>query len=255
MELDTDRGAGASFAAWRAEMAKELRTLAALHAAEVDADVIRRLGEANYPAESVLPIDDDGSRRAVDLMCGAVSELRDATSKEIDELAVDYAAIYLTGALHLSPNESAWLDEDHLERQQPMFEVRAWYEQYGVRAADWRCRPEDNLSLQLSFIATLLELQDVKAAMSEAASFMDQHLLRWLGDFSSGVALRCSTKFYAALALYTSSLTRALRDVVGELGGIPRREIPLSADAQPVRDENAAAARPLRYFPGVAPSW
>ncbi|MBK6972378.1 MAG: molecular chaperone TorD family protein [Sterolibacteriaceae bacterium] len=255
MENDADRASGASFAAWRAEMAKEVRTLAALHAAEVDVEVIRRLGAANYPAESVLPIDDDDSRRAVDLMRQAVFELRDPTSQQIDELAVDYAAIYLTGALHLSPNESAWLDEDHLERQQPMFEVRNWYQRHGVRAADWRCRSEDNLSLQLTFIAMLLELEDQDAAMSEAATFMDQHLLRWLGDFGSGVAQRCSTKFYAALALYTHSVTVGLRAVVGELGGIPRFEIPASGGARPTGQQSDAAVQPMHYFPGAAPSW
>lgn len=255
MERDAARTPGAAFAAWRAEVATELRTLAALHAAEVDAEVLRRLGEADYPAQSVLPIDDDGSRRAVDLMCRTVSGLRDATSQQIDELAVDYAAIYLTGALHLSPNESAWLDQDHLERQQPMFEVRSWYQRHGVRAADWRCRSEDNLSLQLSFIAMLLELQDERAAISESAAFMDQHLLRWLGDFGSGVALRCSTKFYAALALYTCSALSALRAVVGELGGIPRIEIPASGSTRPAGQQNDAAVQPMRYFPGAAPSW
>ena len=253
MVNDADRAPATSFAAWRAEMAKELRTLAALHAAEVDAEVLRRLCEVGYPSESVLPIDDDGSRRAVDLMCRAVSELRDATSRQIDELAVDYAAIYLTGALHLSPNESAWLDEDHLERQQPMFEVRAWYERYGLRAADWRCRPEDNLSLQLVFIATLLELPDEQAAMNEVATFMDQHLLRWLDSFCGGVAARCSTKFYGALALYTGSMTRTLRAVIAELGGIARVEIPPADAARPARHD--PTLQPMHYVPGVAPSW
>ncbi len=253
MESEAATAAGAGFAAWRSEMAGELRTLAALHAGEVDADVLRRLSEADYPAESVLPVDDDGTRQAVDLMRQAVAELRNATDSDTDELAVDYAAIYLTGALHLSPNESAWLDEDHLERQQPMFDVRAWYERYGLRAADWRCRPEDNLSLQLIFIATLLDLPDQQAAMDEAATFMDQHLLRWLDDFSSGVAVRCSTRFYGALALYTGSMMRTLRAVIAELGGIARVEIPPADAARPARHD--PTVHPLQYVPGVAPSW
>lgn len=253
MANDAGLTSGAGFAAWRSEMAGELRTLAALHAGEIDAEVLRRLCETDYPAESVLPVDDDGTRQAVDLMCRAVAELRDATTEVTDELAVDYAAIYLTGALHLSPNESAWLDEDHLERQQPMFEVRAWYERYGLRAADWRCRPEDNLSLQLIFIATLLELPDEQAAMNEVATFMDQHLLRWLDGFCGGVAARCSTKFYGALALYTGSMMRTLRAVIGELGGIARVEIPPVDAARPARHD--PTLQPLQFVPGVAPSW
>lgn len=247
------RSSGPSFAAWRTEMAAELRTLAALHAAEIDAEVLRRLGEVCYPAESVLPIDDAAAGEAVELMRRAVIELGDPTSAQLDELAADFAAIYLTGALHVSPNESAWLDEDHLERQQPMFEVRAWYERFGLRAADWRCRSEDNLTLQLAFIATLLELSDEQAAMSEAAAFMDQHLLRWLNEFTSGVVQGCSTKFYAALALYTSNVARSLRDILDELGSLPRADVSTSGRARPA--QHGMVAEPLRYLPGVAPSW
>lgn len=254
MEPDAAKASSAAgFATWRAVMATELRTLAALHCAELDSDVLERLGLASYPAQSVLPVDDDGTRQAVELMRRAVADLRDATGDQIDELAADFAAIYLTGALHLSPNESAWLDEDHLERQQPMFEVRAWYRRFGLRAADWRCRPEDNLTLQLSFIAALLDLPDERAAMSEAASFMDQHLLLWLDDFCGGVAQRCSTQFYAALALYTGSVMGTLRGVLEEIGDLPRAGA-FKTVARTAASSDAAA-EPLRYMPGVAPSW
>lgn len=254
MEADAATLPGAAFAAWRAEMAAELRALATLHAAEVDGEVLRRLNEANYPGESVLPIDDDAAREAVELMRHAVTELRDATDQQIDELAADYAAIYLTGALHLSPNESAWLDEEHLERQQPMFEVRAWYQRFGVQAADWRRRSEDNLSLQLAFIATLLELPDEEAAMREAAAFMDLHLLRWLGKFGGGVAQRCATPFYGALALYTVWVVDALRALIAELTGIARDDTAAAQASRPTRQDEAAV-QPLRYVPGLAPSW
>lgn len=247
--------ADTTFAAWRAEVACELRALAALHAAEVDADVLRRLGAADYPAESVLPIDDDDARAAVGLMRETIVDLQGAGADRLDELAADYAAIYLTGALHVSPNESAWLDEDHLERQQPMFEVRAWYDRYGLVAANWRCRSEDNLALELMFIATLLELADDRAATSEAAGFMDQHLLRWLGDFASGVATRCATRFYGALAVYTHAMILALRGVLGEIGGIPVQLPAQAPRGGPDAGDAGTRAMPLRYYPGVAPSW
>jgi TorA maturation chaperone TorD len=246
--------ANETFAAWRSEVARELRTLAMLHAAELDAAAAAGLCEADYPAESVLPIDNDDGRTAVALMRDAVSELRDADVRAFDELAADYAAIYLTGALHVSPNESAWLDEDHLERQQPMFQVRDWYERYGLAAANWRCRSEDNLALELSFVASLLELDDERAATLETARFMDQHLLRWMGDFASNVAARCATRFYGTLAIFTLHQLRALRAVLGEIGGIAEPAPPTGKKAPP-EDPASAQAMPLRYFPGSAPSW
>ncbi len=243
-----------TFAAWRSEVARELRTLAMLHAAELDAAAFAGLIEADYPAESVLPIDNDDSRAAVALMRDAVSGLRDADAPAFDELAADYAAIYLTGALHVSPNESAWLDEDHLERQQPMFQVRDWYERFGLAAANWRCRSEDNLALELSFVARLLELDDEQAATHETARFMDQHLLRWLGDFAGNVAARCATRFYGTLAIYTLHQVTALRTVLGEIGGIPETILPAEKKAPPANPASAQAV-PLRYYPGLAPTW
>ena len=44
---------------------------------------------------------------------------------ERDELAADFAAIYLTHGLSASPYESVWLDEEGLAMQGPMFQTLA----------------------------------------------------------------------------------------------------------------------------------
>lgn len=54
-------------------------------------------------------------------------------ASSVDELAADYAAIYLTHALRASPHESVWRDDDHLMLQGPTFAVRAFYRRHGVQ--------------------------------------------------------------------------------------------------------------------------
>ena len=61
-------------------------------------------------------------------------------AKTLDDLAADYAAIYLNNSLGASPYESVWLDDDHLACQRPMFELREIYAEAGFKAVDWRSR-------------------------------------------------------------------------------------------------------------------
>jgi putative dimethyl sulfoxide reductase chaperone len=73
----------------------------------------------------------------------------DLSPRTINELAADYAAIYLNNSLGAWPCESVWLDDDHLACQQPMFELRKIYAAAGFKVADWRNRFDDHLVLQL----------------------------------------------------------------------------------------------------------
>jgi TorA maturation chaperone TorD len=70
----------------------------------------------------------------------------------LDELAADYAAIYLNNSLGASPYESVWLSDDHLACAAPMFELRELYAAAGLRAADWRSRFDDHFVLQLQYL-------------------------------------------------------------------------------------------------------
>ena len=54
-------------------------------------------------------------------MRAAVAELDDDAAT-LDELAADFAAIYLNNAYGASPYESVWLHDEHLACQQPMFD-------------------------------------------------------------------------------------------------------------------------------------
>jgi TorA maturation chaperone TorD len=138
----------------------------------------------------------------------------------LEELACDYAGIYLTHQCGVSPCESPWLDEDHLERQQPMFDVRDWYHHHGMQAKDWRKRPDDHLATQLVFVAHLMRSPQVP--LSEAAHFLDEHLLKWLGSFAQKVAPRCATPFYAGLTMLSAAYLEELRDMIEALTGLDR---------------------------------
>ena len=238
---------------FRAAAAQDLTYLAALHNAELDDELLGRLRDAGFPDALGLNLAGDTGRAARDLLARSLAGLAPPMGLEArDELAADYAAIYLTYALHASPCESVWLDQENLAMQAPMFQVRDFYRHHRLAAADWRTRPDDHLVLELHFLACLLR-DDHPLALPEAARFLDEHLLRWLPRFAERVAARCATPFYAGAARLTAAYCDELRDLLAELLGDPRPS-PEAVEArmQPRPGPNAA---PLQNMPGLAPSW
>jgi TorA maturation chaperone TorD len=184
---------------WPQLAAEDLRTLAWLHASERSPQVLTQLYTNGFPSELTLVAADNAWMLAMNEALGAISgHASDPVipASTEDDLAVDFAAIYLTYGLRASPNESVWRDEDHLVLQEPTFAVRDFYRRHGMQATDWRQRADDHIVTELEFIATLLE----RGELREAARFLKTHLLTWLPLFARQVGARAATPFYAALA-------------------------------------------------------
>ncbi len=241
---------------FRRAVAQDLRGLAALHNAEPDASLLRALREAEFPAGLGLKLGSKLAREGLDALQKALAEIDEVSdTRVIDELAADYADIYLSYTLRASPYESVWLDDEGLERQQPMFQVRDHYSRHGLVAADWRRRADDHLVLQLQFIAYLLDPDTASASendVTEAACFMDEHLLLWLPQFSERVAARSATRFFAGLALTTAAYCDELRDLLAEILDEPRP----SPEQMQERMQPQAGTEdvPVPYVPGMGPT-
>lgn len=233
-----------------------------LHEREADGALIAQLRAADAPAlfAALFAVTngkngDDGG--AVALLEAALRDLGEAPPVALmDEMAADYADLYLTHGYRVAPTGSVWLTEDHLERQEPMFEVRAWYDHYDLKVPDWRIRPDDHIVCELQFVRHLLTLGSPDA-LGDAARFLDSHVLGWAPDFCAQAAQRVRTPFHAAAAAITGEFLVALREwLMAETGISP--EVRLNAYA---RDEDRAARaaeageveRP--FVPGLEPSW
>jgi TorA maturation chaperone TorD len=170
----------------------------------------------------------------------------------MDALSVDFADIYLTYGLRAAPCESVWLDEDNLVMQEPMFEVRELYQRHGLSVPDWRRRPDDHLVHELQFLAHLVG-PGSEGTLSEAAAFLDEHLLLWLPDFAARVVQRCATPLYAGIAALTAAYVDELRDLLAQILEAPR----------PTPEEREARRKPRAspellasaFVPGSAPTW
>lgn len=199
-------------------IAEDALTLALLHSRELDRDTVASLRELAFPDNlGLLPLTGEGrgAWRLARLATETFSEPME--TGELDELAADFAAIYLTGAYGAAPSESVWLNEDHLAFQGSMFELRDIYRAHGLANPDWRHRPDDHLALQLEFIAFLARGAKTVEDWRRIGRFLDEHPLRWLPDFAARVAQRSATPFYAGLAAVTAAWCQRLRDNITEL--------------------------------------
>ncbi|WP_456375272.1 TorD/DmsD family molecular chaperone [Thiolapillus sp.] len=240
---------------FREHVAEDLELLAALHDHEPDANTIRGLRKLDFPQDLGLHLCSEEGIHALQLMTQALAALPETPGQDdLDELAADYASIYLNHNIQASPEESVWLDEDHLICQDSMFQVRSWLEKFGLRAENWRVRPDDHLVYQLKFIAHLLRQDD--DLLDEAACFMDEHLLRWIGDFSQRVLQRGDTPYFAGLAMLTASYCEELRNLLTEITQQPR---PTAEEIEErMSDQNVAVTpvddAPQAYVPGIGPA-
>jgi TorA maturation chaperone TorD len=231
--------------------AEDLEILARLHDREPDAELAASLRAIDFPASLTLPLDDEAGREARMIMEKSLALLPPRVEQQVlDELAADYASIYLNHGIGVSPLESVWTDEDGLVCQDSMFQVRQWYESHGLRVPDWRKRPDDHLVYQLQFVAHLLRSQE-KDRLELAATFLDEHLLRWLSRFSERVLSRCETPWFAGVAAITAAYVEALRDLLAEILQQPRPS-PEEIEER-MRPKKAVEEVPVAFMPGMGP--
>lgn len=211
--------------------AEDLRALAWLHEQERSPALLVALYDHGFPSTLCLVAADDPARAAMDAALSALAGRGDGSlpASSADELAADYAAIYLTHALRASPFESVWRDEDHLAMQNPTFSVRAFYRRHGMQVTDWRKLADDHLTHELNFLALLLE----RGEQREAARFLGEHLMTWLPDFAQRVGARAATPFYAALAVLTRACCAQCQRWLPRVALMPAVQVAPPPDAPP----------------------
>lgn len=235
-------------------IAADAESLAALHDRELTADLIGALFDARFPdCLGLLPVTSDALAAWSTMAEGLAGLPANPDTVVLDDLAAEYAAIYLNGAYGASPCESVWLDDDRLTCQSAMFELRGIYAAAGLAATDWRMRSEDHLVLQLLYIAHAARHAAGHEDWQALARMLDEHLLRWLNRFATRVATRSRSPFYAGLALLTHAWCETLRDLIARQINEAR---PSHEEVEARLSRPAAAGQAIAFIPGGnQPGW
>lgn len=214
---------GALMTHFRSAVAEDLRQLASLQEKELTKEVLTELKEMKFPENLGLHLQTLEGKDAFLLLQKALEELPYPLDEAlVDDLAADFASIYLNNSYHASPYESVWVSEEGLMRQAPMMQVRGWYQKYDLLAKDWQKRADDYLALQLEFVAHLMALDDKEDTLRAVARFLDEHPLRWIKPFATRVINRCATPFYAGVVLFTVQYLEEVRELLAKILQEPR---------------------------------
>lgn len=241
--------------AQREAIAEDLLLLARVHDREPDAAMIAALRATSPDQWLSLQMAGVEYDAAMHLLAEGLAGLRDpVTSAELDALAAEFAALYLTYGYHITPTESPWRDEDGLERQQAMFAVRAWYRHHGLRIDDWRTRSDDHLVYELQFVAHVLRRSADAEDLREMARFLRAHPLAWVPHFAARTLKRCRQPLFAGFALLTSVYLARLADVLGTIFGLDMTPAPLRPEAKAGGPAPTCADAPPAIY-GGAPGW
>ncbi len=235
--------------------AQDLELFAFLHDREVNGETVKALRANKFQDQLSLLLQRSEAKKALTAFDEAIAEIPDPTeNKVLNDLAADYACVYLRFKYRASPTESVWFDDDGLERQAPMFDVCNWYRRYGLKNCDWANRPDDHLVLQLDFLAYLLEsaCSNTDVKLIDIIQFMDKHILRWIHLFADQLKEAGAAAFYAALARITAVYLEELREHLQEITGIERL---IAEDNNKPTDAPINKDNELPYVPGMGPGW
>lgn len=150
----------------------------------------------------------------------AVKKMLETLDVSPDDLAGDYASLFLAGRDgNKCPSEAAYME--NLMFGQATLEVMEAYSHHGFIKDSSFKEPEDHIALECAFMAALSqELLSVyhESGMSSPEGqktlqiqkeFLEQHLSRWVPLWSKTVEKSAETEFFKAAALLARTLIEA----------------------------------------------
>lgn len=122
------------------------------------------------------------------------------------------------GPADAPPWQSVYLDREHVLMGEETLRLRALFARFGLVVAETERQPEDHLSLQLLFLATLAARTAEQLAAGDEAGArallegqrecLEENLLRWAERFTEQAEAASESGFYGGLSRLTLGLLR-----------------------------------------------
>lgn len=139
-------------------------------------------------------------------------------SKERGEEAINKELKEEYNRLFIGPNslpaplwESVYLDKEHIMFGEKTLEVRAAYEEFGLRFVRLNKEPEDHIAIELEFLSYLIEnfstfnpscnKEQLIKYLDAQIRFMNDHLMKWAPQFCELMIKATECKLYKGAAL------------------------------------------------------
>ncbi len=130
-------------------------------------------------------------------------------------LKVEYAHVFLLPA-GVKPYESVYLADKPMLHQEPWIEVKKFYLENGFKLEEPRILPEDHLSVELAFMAHLIESGGQEELERE---FFREHIAKWASKFWEDMRDNQYAVFYKDVARYGLKFTEQEMNYFSLYGG------------------------------------
>lgn len=139
---------------------------------------------------------------------------------QAEELAIEYARLFLATGSHIAPYESvfvrSWAEEKPQLWGEATVEVTRFYQEAGLELREGQI--PDHVGIELEAMAVMAESEAAKLESGDRAGagrleelqqqFCKEHLKRWVPEFCEEVLRKAESGFYRSMAVLTASLVR-----------------------------------------------
>lgn len=142
---------------------------------------------------------------------------KDSENRQLDEILTDlqrdYTSLFIgPGHLPAPPWESVYLTEEKLTFGEPTLKVREFYLRHGLAYHKKNSEPDDHFGLEMEFMSKLIakQRQELENGQNdkeiqlekEQILFLQDHILKWLNQFTHDVFRHSNTDFFKGLSLF-----------------------------------------------------
>ena len=141
-------------------------------------------------------------------LTGALNGIEAGSDVILEDLQWDYARLFIGPyKLPCPPWESVYTSQGKLMMQNAADDARRAYAEFGLAVGDLSVMP-DHIGAELNFLALVYErshedLEGPSEYIRVGDAFLDDHLMKWVPQFTADMELAAETPLYKALARTT----------------------------------------------------
>jgi TorA maturation chaperone TorD len=194
--------------------------LSRMYEKEITVELLKELSSDNSPIFQIgasVEIDDPGFKKGFEMLGTYLRSVKGRDPNKVKlELAVEYANLFLgLTKKPAHPSESVYMSGEHTMYQEPRDNVMKEYWKAGLDRVKEFKEPEDHIAIELKFMEYLCgktaesleknENEEAKVYLNNQKAFVNDHLSRWVPQFTTDILQSGEIDFYRGVACITKS--------------------------------------------------
>jgi len=204
--------------------------LSRMYEKEISVDFLKELSSRDSPIFQIGNSEglDEGIRKGFGLMSRYLSFSGRSPNDVWLELAAEYASLFLgLKKKPAHPSESVYTGGGHYKYQDARDQVFKIYMRANVDKVKEFTEPEDHIAVELQFMEYLCrktvealekdERDEAKKFLQTQREFVDDHLAKWVPQFTQDILESAEVDFYKGVAYFTRAFIESERETIPSL--------------------------------------